>query len=865
MGSLRIPFEEAISEPKLLKNRWDELTSPQQVALKTLYGLDLNAEERVIYSQQQGSATYDDLGYVKDVQVMPYKPKVYREAWVVAGRRSGKALDVTTPIPVPCGWTTMGKLQVGEEVFDERGQTCRVTFATPVMRRESYLITFSDGNQLIADEEHQWFIWSKAARKALAEPYRTARPEVKTTRQLLEKVRVGGESNWAIELAEPVQRTERALPIDPYLLGVWLGDGTAARAEVTTTDREILEAFREGGYVVTPRGPITFGINGHTKFNRTVSFCHKLNNLGVLRNKHIPALYLLGSVEQRIALLQGLMDTDGYVTKKGCEFYNTNRNLAEGVYELVQGLGCRATIRSKTAKLYGKEHGVVWTVEFQSRFPAFRLPRKLAKQRILKNKERFRYIVSIEPAGLREVRCIQVDSPSRLYLAGRGYIPTHNTDAIASTIVAYEAAYGGHEEYVRKGQEVRCFQIAQDIRMAMYSLHFIKATLESGIIGYKLIEKVIANQIRLKNGLTIYCLPPTLKAVRGYANPIAVLDEVGVWYQDSDSANPDYEIYRAVRPAQMQFPDAKLVGISSPWNKQGLLYTFYEAGTDGRHAKQSEKKTFRNVLVIHAPTASMAPSRLVTKDALEDERNRDAKAFEREVLAQFQDSISGFLSTSLLKEAISKDVIERPYNPAYIYVAALDPAFRHDAFAFTIFHMDETGRVVQDVVRRFLPPPGGTLNPDQVFQVIAPIIQTYQCGNVYTDQYQLESLQQLAIKYNILLEGVPFKATNKAAIYGSMQQLLNQKRLAILDMPEVYKELASLERKLTAQGVVQINAPQGQHDDIAAVCALACFKCLWLFPDPPRDEKKDKTAFDLCQEQIMRKKMLTQSQQSVYD
>ncbi len=413
------------------------------------------------------------------------------------------------------------------------------------------------------------------------------------------------------------------------------------------------------------------------------------------------------------------------------------------------------------------------------------------------------------------------------------------TDRLASTILAYESLFGGHEEYARKGQRIYCFQIAQDQRMAQYSLHFIRATIESSPVGIKLIEQVTADRIDLTNGVTIKCLPPTLKAVRGFACPVAVMDEVGVWYQDSDSANPDYEIYRAIRPAQMQFPDRVLVGVSSPWNKNGLLWTNYAAGTEGRNAPKHEQSRYRNVIVIHGTTASMG-NPLITRGILEEDRDRDPRSFERESLAVFQDSISGFLNTTLLKEAVDVSVTERAPSPEFQYVGAIDPAFRQDAFAFTICHVTEQGTVVQDYVERFLPPaPGEAINPENVIAQIVPVCQRYKIQIVHSDQWHLESLQQLFIRHGLLLDGVPFKANNKAEIFGSLKMLLNQRRLRILDHRETVKELAQLELKLSGGGNVQIAAPSGMHDDMAAVMALACYKALWNMPMVEGKKKAD--------------------------
>lgn len=429
------------------------------------------------------------------------------------------------------------------------------------------------------------------------------------------------------------------------------------------------------------------------------------------------------------------------------------------------------------------------------------------------------------------------------------------TDSFAATVVAYEAAFGGHEADGRRGQEIMCFQIAQDLKLAMYSLHFITAALESSPLGKSLIEYPITkNFIKLKNGVTIVCYPPTLKSVRGYANAVAVLDEVGVWYQDSDSANPDYEVYRAVRPGQLQFENPLILGLSSAWNKQGMLYRYYEAGTDGKNAPEGARDEFKDALVIHATTAMMGNPRVKREDLAAD-RAKDPKAFEREYLSVFQDSISGFLNSDLVKLAVKAGIHELPPDPNMLYVAALDPAFRHDAFAFTIFHATPEGEIIQDVVRQYIPPAGSVLSPEAILAEIGQILRKYNVYTVYTDQYHMESLQQLAMRHGFQMEGVVFTGAKKASLYGSLQQLVNQKRIQLLDHKEQYQELVRLEKKLSVGSTVKISAPSGARDDLATVVALCSHYALQLIPDViDLEPKKEPTLFEQVMAQAKRKK-----------
>jgi hypothetical protein len=421
----------------------------------------------------------------------------------------------------------------------------------------------------------------------------------------------------------------------------------------------------------------------------------------------------------------------------------------------------------------------------------------------------------------------------------------------AATIAVYEAVAGGHEAYFRAGRQAICFQVCQDLRLARYSLHGIRTVLDtipflsSPYQGGPRIRNVTADKVELWNGLVLATTPPTVKSVRGYDAPVCVLDEVGVWYTEQDSANPDTEVYRAVSSRQAQFSDPKIVGISSPWGRTGMLYERFLAGTEGRklscgvheqHVKGCEacekmSAPHRNRVVLHAPTAAVG-NPLVKQAWLEAEQGKDPKAFERECLAVFQDSISGFLDSKRLGEAVEKGVYERPYVKENLYVAAMDPGFKRDAFAFGIAHADPVKGIVVDVLRRFVrDPKGNPLNPETLFrEELAPLLKIYKIATVECDQYHFESLLQLALQQNFSLSYTPFSATTKAALYGNLKALVNQGRVKLLDHAETVKELGQLELMLGSQGNAQIAAPRGAHDDMATVVALLCHHATWMLP-----------------------------------
>ena len=340
------------------------------------------------------------------------------------------ALEVSTPIPTPRGFVEIQHLCVGDEVFGPDGKTTVVTAKSPVYAdRLLYSVLTDDGCEIICDSEHLWGVNS-------ATNLSKAKVVSKTAREL---------SQWSkpnkpiLPRVNPVEYPKADLPIDPWVLGAWLGDGTSSSGRITadpkTGDQEyMISEFRRLGYEVSPiRGDgWTFTVYGlHAQ----------LESLGVINNKHIPEVYLRGSVEQRMSLLQGLVDTDGCVLENGqAGFYNCDKNLVMAVVELLHSLGVKACLRSyedkrerfATAKT---NHRVMFRLA-----QCARMPRKL-KNAYTPTDKRGR---SIEVSALPErgsVQCITVDREDGLFLAGHGYVVTHNSEQDALSPLALDNAW----------------------------------------------------------------------------------------------------------------------------------------------------------------------------------------------------------------------------------------------------------------------------------------------------------------------------------------------------------------------------------------------------------------------------------------
>ena len=376
----------------------------------------------------------------------------------LVGRVEGKALSVATPVPTPHGWRTMGDLRVGDDVFSDTGCPVRVKDCSDVMLgRPCRQVTFSDGTVIVADADHRWeTVTKRARRRRPGDPL----PELVTTDEIAVSLRAGNEHNHQVMLAGAAQYPRQQLTIDPYVLGLWLGDGTSTKAEITTADEEILDHIRAVGEAVAPTSaPIAYRIGGvgHSRDGRTgryvrnASLSSRLRDLGLLGNKHIPRPYLEGAISDRHALLQGLLDSDGHCDRQGrVEYCSTNEDLAVGAVELVSSLGMKPHFRKGRAVLRGVEIGPRYRVRFTPDRPVFRLSRKLARQKLNGFPERYRTIVDVTPIATVPVRCIEVDSPHGMFLVGPTFIPTHNSSLgrlgllIHSTAGFVDPGFDGH-------------------------------------------------------------------------------------------------------------------------------------------------------------------------------------------------------------------------------------------------------------------------------------------------------------------------------------------------------------------------------------------------------------------------------------
>ena len=358
-------------------------------------------------------------------------------AYIEIPKKNGKQLALDTPIPTPDGWKTMGTLAIGDCVFDERGKPCHVVAKSLIDDTEqAYELIFRDGGRIVAGERHLWDVEyihgkTKPKRWTTGEIYRRTRKYRETFSDNRSIIR--------IPVNAPLHLPEADLPVDPYLYGYWLGNGCATKPEITVRDCDVDDLISFIPYLLHNRYPQACG-------GSEILVYKELKKILVphFREKVIRPEYLRSSEHQRWELLQGLMDSDGCVSVvKGQSIYvSTIQQLAESVQELLWSLGIKNSLTTCPSTRYGKPTGETL---YQIRFTAFtdqpvsKLHRKSIRrqERVKQTRSCFHYLKEIRMLACKvKMQCIQVDSPSHCYLAGRNMVKTHNSE-LAAAIVLY--------------------------------------------------------------------------------------------------------------------------------------------------------------------------------------------------------------------------------------------------------------------------------------------------------------------------------------------------------------------------------------------------------------------------------------------
>ena len=359
----------------------------------------------------------------------------------------GTGLADNTSFATPEGWTSLEDMAAGQQVFDQLGRVCTVTGVHRQGVVPVHQVRFDDGSTLLTGGRQEWITISDRQRSLIregtrwlarwAEPALFGITALDIGRSLSHDAGGCPKANHSIPLGKALELPERDdLPIDPYLLGLWLGDGSSSQPIIHCHWADEPHYFMraslagENWFVLRKKGNVLSCGLAH---GGATPFVSRLRTLEVFRNKHVPARYLRASREQRIQLLHGLMDSDGHIDDRGqAEYTSISEKLAEGVLELARTLGQKATIHKGKATLNGRVVSDKFRIFFAPTIRAMWLPRKAARlDHALRYRERAafprpaqRYIRAVTPMGCWSTTRITVDSPSQMVLAGTSMIPT---------------------------------------------------------------------------------------------------------------------------------------------------------------------------------------------------------------------------------------------------------------------------------------------------------------------------------------------------------------------------------------------------------------------------------------------------------
>lgn len=359
----------------------------------------------------------------------------YPLAMITGGIGIGKGQVETDLVATPKGWRAIGDLMVGDEVIGSDGKPTTVTGVFHRGLLPVYRVSFTDHTSLVVDGDHLWSVQTPKDR------HRGKGWQTKATRDLLaEGVLNGrGQRKWHIPvMSGPAALTGSDLPVKPYSLGAIIGDGGCTQGQVilSTTDPEILDrVVAETGVDARHRAGCDYRlVTDRGKPNPLLDAIRNLGLTCLAQHKFIPSQYLEAAAEDRLELLRGLMDTDGWLNDRigHSAFNTTSERLAADVAELVRSLGGTARITFKRNDFLGS-----FNVTVNLPVNPFWLRRKADRWRPHSKYPATRMIAAIEPAGVERVVCIQVAAQDSLYVA-RDYIVTHNT-TVASIVLTYLA------------------------------------------------------------------------------------------------------------------------------------------------------------------------------------------------------------------------------------------------------------------------------------------------------------------------------------------------------------------------------------------------------------------------------------------
>ena len=358
------------------------------------------------------------------------------------------------------------------------------------------------------------------------------------------------------------------------------------------------------------------------------------------------------------------------------------------------------------------------------------------------------------------------------------------------------------------GERIYCGIFAPDRKQAIVTFRYVLGLLKAVPVIERTIERELRESVELDNGYTVEVITASKAAPRGRSYALVVIEEAA-YLPVADSAEPDVELLRALRPALARVPGSLLVVVSSPYARRGAVWQAH---------REHFGKPSPHVLVVQGSTATLNPS----FDAREIERaySADPIAAAAEYGAQFRSDVETFVRREAVEACVVPGRHELPPTAGMTYSAFVDPSGGGaDAFCLAIGHSESRdGRplAIVDAIRERRPP----FSPEAVVEDFSALLATYRVSRVLGDKYAGEWPRESFRRHGITYEPA---AKPKSDIYRDALAILNAARLELPDNERLTAQLLGLERRTARGGRDSIDHAPGGHDDMANVAlGLAC-------------------------------------------
>lgn len=754
-----------------------------------------------------------------------------RKHFLTRGRGGSKPLALDTPLPTPSGWTTMGALRVGDTLFDERGRPTKVTGLGEVkLGEDCWRVTFDDGSALVTSGNHEWvvedhLIRSRRNGRGIPTPDWGTLLTV-TTVEMRHRLRYGkrGDLNLSVPVAQPFDLPERDLPLHPYVLGAWLGDGSSESSRITVGDvdldemRAIFESCgmpfagcvrKDGARCATWRFGNPQGVRSNGRGPAVYDSQRALTAIGVRSNKHIPPPYLRASEKQRLELLRGLMDTDGHQSHSLSYFNTTSKRLADDVADLVVTLGWKAFRQESRAVIGGRDCGPAYRVGFRSDVCPFRLTRKVERwmpRGRQASRHTSRMVSSVERVPSVAVRCIRVDSPSHLYVAGRGAVPTHNTTDVAGLAISWLAmeAPARARGYVVASNGSQAAEVID----AAASLIYRTPGLEGVITPES--ERLVGPE-----EAWVQVLNASESGAWGKRDAhLLVCDEFAQWPPTRGAQR----VYTAVRTTVQKTPGCRLIILTSAgepahWSYRVLQQAYRD--TDGWRVHE-----------VPGPVPWQDPAELAAL-----RRELTPSDYSRLVLNQWTQSEDRLVSPEDLSEAMR---LHGPVPPqsGRSYVIGLDLGLKTDPTVMAVCHGepvtdDDTGSLIgtRVVLDKMLVWEGTRKRPVDTMEVERAVLRearAYNGAHVVADPWNTAEMGDRLRSQGVMFSQYVFSGASVAKLAFALYNQLRNRLILLPADDALAEELANVRlRETSVPGQRRMDHEAGGHDDRAVALALA--------------------------------------------